>query len=177
MQVNKVSAVAFTGIKNTQKAEKKQTQAVSTNPMQKVPMPSAQLMQVMSGVKVSRPEPTKYTPETAEKFLENHPANKVLKGEDRDNVKKVMCSGTKEAANVQMQLSLIADGDLEPSTVKCYWATGKMNKNLAKDIDMVYEAKKAGKNVNDVYVPTVKSKSEGHKSAKVGDVFKVDKED
>ena len=144
MQVNKVSAIAFTGIKNAQKAEKQQAQTVSTNPMQKAPMPSAQLMQVMSGIKVSRPEPTKYTPETAEKFLKNHPANKALQGEDRDNIKKVMCSGTKEAANVQMQLSLIADGDLEPSTVKCYWATGKMNENLAKDIDMVYEAKKAG---------------------------------
>jgi hypothetical protein len=76
-----------------------------------------------------------------------------------------------------MQLELIKSGDIEPDTLSCYWETGKMNDNLAKDLDMVYEARKAGKNVADVYVPNVKTQADGTKSAKVGDVFKVENQD
>jgi len=52
-----------------------------------------------------------------------------------------------------------------------------MNDNLAKDLDMVYEARKAGKNPADVYVPTVKSQKEGNAKTKIGEVFKVADQD
>lgn len=179
MNVNEVASAA--PLKEVRKPKKVAKAQVLEQPQEKTeakPMPSAELMQAMVGVKkLGRPEPIKYTPQTAENFLKNHPADKFLRKEDRANIKKVMCKGNVEASNIQMQLKLVADGDLEPSTLQNYWETGKMSDNLAKDIDMVYEAKKAGKNVNDVYVPTVKSKTEGHKTVKVGDVFQVEGED
>ncbi len=180
MNVNEVvSAAPLKEVKKAKKAEKTTALDKPQEKQEAKPMPSAELMQAVVGVKkLGRPERVKYTPQTAENFLRNHPADKFLRKEDRLNIKRVMCDGSDlEASNIQMQLKLVADGDLEPSTLQNYWETGKMSENLAKDIDMVYEAKKAGKNVNDVYVPTVKSKAEGHKNVKVGDVFQVDGED
>lgn len=176
MKVNAISQV--TPFKGVAKVETKKAEvAKQTSPIEKAPMPSAQLLQAMNGVSVKKAEPVKYTPETAEAMLKKNPANKVLRDDDRKNIVNVLCKGNEQAENVKKQLKLIADGDLEPSTVKCYWETGKMNDNLARDIDMVYNAKQAGKDVNDLYVLPVKSKAEGHKTVAVGDVFQVNGED
>ncbi len=109
--------------------------------------------------------------------MTRHPAGKTLSPKDRNNIVSVMCKGNEQSSNILMQLDLIKSGDLEPSTLRCYWETGKMSDNLAKDIDMIYETRKSGKSVEDTYVPTVKSQKEGNFLTKVGDVFKVDGED
>lgn len=182
MQVNKINVVKpFVNANPVKKLNQNQVNTPNTNPIEKAPMPSAELMKAIAGVKDARPENEKFTKETAEAYLDKHPAGATLKNgprnNDRTNLVNIMCKSGKEAKNVQMQLDLIASGDLEPSTVRFYWETGKMNQHLAKDIKMVYDAKKAGKNVNDVYVPTVKSQALGNAKTEIGNVFKVENQD
>ena len=180
MQVNPVSKMTpVVGAKEVSTKKKVDIQ-VNTNPIEKAPMPSPATMQAMLGIKpkkfqVAKPVPVAHTNEEASKMIKD--AGAMLSKEDYKNVKKVLGRGDEQTANVMMQLEMVKSGDLEPSTLSNYWATGKMNDNLAKDLDMMYEAKKAGKNIADVYVPNVKSQAEGTKSAKVGDVFKVADQD
>ncbi len=180
MQVNPVSQLTpFTGVKEVSK-KKANDVKVSSNPIEKSPMPSVGTFQAMTGVKprkfqVAKPEPVAHTSYEASQLVKE--AGVMLSKEDYRNVKNVLKRGDEQTANVMMQLELVKSGDIEPDTLSNYWETGKMNDNLAKDLDMVYEARKAGKNVADVYVPNVKTQAEGTKSAKVGDVFKVENED
>jgi len=181
MQVKAISQLTpFTGAK-TVKTEKK-VQTAQTNPLEKAPMPSAATLQAMVGVKPQKgglkggkPTPEAFSSYDASQLIAESGA--FLSKRDYKNVKKVLARGDEQTSNVMMQLELIKNGDIEPSTLSCYWETGKMNDNLAKDLDMVYEARKAGKNVADVYVPNVKSQAEGNKTTKVGDVFKVADQD
>lgn len=180
MQVNPVSKmtplVGATEVNTKKKVDNK----VNTNPIENAPMPSAATLQAMVGVKprklgVAKPVPVAHTNEQANKLIKE--AGAMLDKEDFKNVKNVLKRGDEQTANVMMQLEMVKSGDLEPSTLSNYWATGKMNDNLAKDLDMMYEAKKAGKNIADVYVPNVKTQEEGTKNAKVGDVFQVADQD
>ena len=180
MQVKAISQLTpFMGAKAV-KSEKK-AQTTQTNPMEKAPMPSAATLQAMVGVtpkrrlQAAKPTPKAYSNYEASQLIAESGA--LLSKRDYKNVKKVLARGDEQTSNVMMQLELIKNGDIEPSTLSCYWETGKMNDNLAKDLDMVYEARKAGKDVADVYVPNVKSQAEGNKNTKVGDVFKVENED
>ena len=180
MKVNPISQLTpFTGAKEvTKKAVREEK--VQSNPIEKTPMPSAATFQAMNGIKprkfnVAKPEPVAYSNYEAGELIEE--AGCMLSAKDYKNVKKVLQRGDEQTANVMMQLELIKHGDIEPGSLSCYWETGKMNDNLAKDLDMVYEARKAGKNVADVYVPNVKTQAEGTKTTKVGDVFKVENED
>ncbi len=181
MQVKAISQLTpFTGAK-TVKTEKK-VQTAQTNPLEKAPMPSAETLQAMVGVKPQKgglkggkPTPEAFSSYEASQLIAESGA--FLSKRDYKNVKKVLARGDEQTSNVMMQLELIKNGDIEPSTLSCYWETGKMNDNLAKDLDMVYEARKSGKDVADVYVPNVKSQAEGNKTTKVGDVFKVADQD
>ena len=179
MQVNPISEVSFKGtsdVKTTKKTEVV-TQPVET---EKTAMPSAATLQAMHGIKpqkmsIAKPTPVAHTNNEASQLIAE--AGVFLSKRDFKNVKKVLAKGDEQTSNVMMQLELVKNGDIEPSTLSHYWETGKMNDNLAKDLDMVYEARKAGKNVADVYVPNVKSQAEGNKTTKVGDVFKVADQD
>ena len=179
MKVNAISQVTpFTGVFKTE--TKKVGVENQTNPIKKSPMPSAETLQAMVGVRptklpVAKPVPVAHTNYEASKLIKE--AGVMLSKEDFKNVKNVLKRGDEQTANVMMQLEMVKNGDLDPKTLSNYWETGKMNDNLAKDLDMMYEAKKAGKNIADVYVPTVKSQAEGHKNAKVGDVFQVKGQD
>lgn len=179
MKVNAISQVTpFTGVA---KAETKKVGVEKqTNPIEKAPMPSAETLQAITGVRpkkfqVAKPVPVAHTNYEAGQLIKD--AGVMLSKEDFKNVKNVLKRGDEQTANVMMQLEMIKSGDLDPKTLSNYWETGKMNDNLAKDLDMMYEARKAGKNIADVYVPTAKSKAEGHKNAKVGDVFQVANEE
>ena len=181
MQVKAISQLTpFTGAKAI-KTESKE-KVTQTNPQEKSPMPSAATLQAMVGVKpqkgglkAGKPTPEAFSNYEASQLIAESGA--LLSKTDYKNVKKVLARGDEQTSNVMMQLELIKHGDIEPSTLSCYWETGKMNDNLAKDLDMVYEARKAGKDVADVYVPNVKSQAEGNKNTKVGDVFKVENQD
>ncbi len=180
MQVKSISQLTpFTGAKEVKTDKKVKTES-QTAPTEKTPMPSAAALQAMHGVKphgkgAAKPTPEAYSSDEASQLIAE--AGVMLSKKDYKNVKKVLARGDEQTSNVMMQLELIKSGDIEPSTLSCYWETGKMNDNLAKDLDMVYEARKAGKNVADVYVPNVKSQAEGNKTTKVGDVFKVANQD
>ena len=180
MQVKSISQLTpFTGAKEVKSDKKVKTES-QTAPTEKTPMPSAAALQAMHGVKphgkgAAKPTPEAYSSDEASQLIAE--AGVMLSKKDYKNVKKVLARGDEQTSNVMMQLELIKSGDIEPSTMSCYWETGKMNDNLAKDLDMVYEARKAGKNVADVYVPNVKSQAEGNKTTKVGDVFKVANQD
>ena len=180
MQVKSISQLTpFTGAKEVKSDKKVKTES-QTAPTEKTPMPSAAALQAMHGVKphgkgAAKPTPEAYSSYEASQLIAE--AGVMLSKKDYKNVKKVLARGDEQTSNVMMQLELIKSGDIEPSTMSCYWETGKMNDNLAKDLDMVYEARKAGKNVADVYVPNVKSQAEGNKTTKVGDVFKVANQD
>ncbi len=179
MQVNPISEVSFKGTSDVKTAKKTEvvTQPVET---EKTAMPSAATLQAMHGIKpqkmsIAKPTPVAHTNNEASQLIAE--AGVFLSKRDFKNVKKVLAKGDEQTSNVMMQLELVKNGDIEPSTLSHYWETGKMNDNLAKDLDMVYEARKAGKNVADVYVPNVKSQAEGNKTTKVGDVFKVADQD
>ena len=149
MQVKAISQLTpFTGAK-TVKTEKK-VQTAQTNPLEKAPMPSAETLQAMVGVKPQKgglkggkPTPEAFSSYEASQLIAESGA--FLSKRDYKNVKKVLARGDEQTSNVMMQLELIKNGDIEPSTLSCYWETGKMNDNLAKDLDMVYEARKSGK--------------------------------
>ncbi|MBR1907424.1 hypothetical protein IJ818_00630 [bacterium] len=179
MKVNSIQSVMpFLGAKEVKKENKISQNTTQTSPQQLAKMPSAETFQAMNGIKPrtkNRPTPIVHSNYDAAKAIAD--AGVMLSKEDFKNVKNVLSRGDEQTSNVMMQLSLIKSGDIEPSTVSHYWETGKMNDNLAKDLDMVYEARKAGKNPADVYVPTVKSQKEGNAKTKIGDVFKVADED
>ena len=142
--------------------------------------PSASLLQAVYGVKpqkmgVAKPTPVPFSTSDVLKSL--YQAKALLSIKDFKNIKRVLNKGDEQTANVMMQLELIKSGDIEPSTLSNYWETGKMNNNLANDLDMVYEARRSGKNVADVYVPNVKSVEDGNNQTKIGDVFKVENQD
>ncbi len=181
MQVNATKQAAPVKETKAAKTEKKAEVKVEEHQENK-PMPEASTLQAMAGVKphkmglrAAKPTPEAYSNAEASKLIAD--AGVMLSKRDYKNVKKVLARGDEQTSNVMMQLELIKHGDIEPSTLSCYWETGKMNDNLAKDLDMVYEARKAGKNVADVYVPNVKTQAEGTKTAKIGDVFKVADQD
>ena len=179
MKVNSIQSVMpFLGAREVKKENKISQNTTQTSPQQLAKMPSAETFQAMNGIKPrtkNRPTPIVHSNYDAAKAIAD--AGVMLSKEDFKNVKNVLSRGDEQTSNVMMQLSLIKSGDIEPSTVSHYWETGKMNDNLAKDLDMVYEARKAGKNPADVYVPTVKSQKEGNAKTKIGDVFKVADED
>ena len=181
MQVNTNQQTTPIKEKNVAKTEKKEEIKEEVKQETK-PMPSASTLQAMAGVKPqkgglksSKPTPEAYSNYEASKLIDD--AGAVLSRRDLRNIKAVLAKGDEQTSNVVMQLELIKTGDIDPSSVSCYWETGKMNDNLAKDLDMVYEARKAGKDVADVYVPNVKTQAEGNKTTKIGDVFKVENED
>ena len=180
MKVNPIQvAMPFRGMNKVDKPENKIANAkVQTAPAIKA-KPSLELIQVMSGVKpmsIAKPTPVAHDNTQAAQAIKDAGVMGLSK-EDYKNVKKVLAKGDEQTSNVMMQLQMIKSGDIEASTVSHYWATGKMNDNLANDLDMIYEARKAGKNPMDVYVPEVKSEKEGTKNVKVGDVFKVADQD
>lgn len=180
MQVQSISQLTpLTGAKETTKETKKEVNN-QTAPAKDMPMPSAETLQAMHGVRpkkmgFTKPVPVAYSNYEASQLIAE--AGAMLSKKDYKNIKKVLAKGDEQTSNVMMQLELIKNGDIEASTLSNYWETGKMNDNLAKDLDMVYEARKAGKNVADVYVPNVKTQAEGNKTTQIGDVFKVANED
>ena len=176
MKLNSIQAVTpFLGKVEAKKETKIAQNTTQTSPQQTAKMPSAATFQAMHGIKPRtkvKPTPFAHNDEQATKAI--YDAGMVMTSlKDIKNLKRVLQRGDEQTANVMMQLSLIKTGDIDESTVSNYWETGKMNDNLAKDLDMVYEARKAGKNPADVYVPTVKSQKEGNAKTKIGDVFKV----
>lgn len=174
MKVNNIQAFVFTGTPET-KLKKKETPVAQSNPIKNLPIPNVEILRVMSGVQKPHVDKKDFT--TAQIELEEHKAFRRLSEEDRYNITNVYARGDEESANVKMQLDMINKRLLEPATLSNYWETGKMSKGLAQDLDMMYEADKAGKNINDVYVPKVKSQAEGTKSVKIGDVFEVENQD
>ena len=179
MKVNSIQSVMpFLGKVEAKKENKISQNTTQTAPQEAAKMPSAATFQAMHGIKPRtkvKPAPFVHTDEQVTKVIYESgimPSNETFK-----NLKRVLQKGDEQTANVMMQLSLIKHGDIEESTVSNYWETGKMNDNLAKDLDMVYEARKAGKNPADVYVPTVKTQKEGNAKTKIGDVFKVADQD
>lgn len=180
MKVNSIQSVMpFLGKVDTKKENKIAQNTTQTAPQQTSKMPSAATFQAMNGIKPRtkvKPTPFAHTDDQATKAI--YDAGMVMTSlKDIKNLKRVLKRGDEQTANVMMQLSLIKTGDIDESTVSNYWETGKMNDNLAKDLDMVYEARKAGKNPADVYVPTVKSQKEGNAKTKIGEVFKVADQD
>ena len=136
--------------------------------------PSAEQYRAALGIKTKKEEKDPYG---AREYLNNHPVSPYIKGEDRENLIKVMETGNVETSNVEMQLALIADEKLTPQTLSHYWKTGKMCDQMEADIDMMYDCYANGKKVEDVYVPNVASQEEGTKNAKIGDVFQVEGQD
>lgn len=154
---------------------KKQQAPVMQQEQQITAHATAEQFQSMLGIKP--PKLTADDPCNARAFLNSHPASPYIKGENRENLIKVMEQGSVETSNVEMQLQLIKEGKLTPQTLSSYWATGKMCDQMEEDIVMMYECAAEGKNVNDVYCPEVQSVEEGSRSRKTGDVFKVADED
>ena len=181
MQVNYTQKSAPVKETKAAKTEKKEEIKEELQQEEK-PMPSASTLQAMAGVKPhkgglqsGKPAPEMYDYKGALDLVMESGAQ--LTQREFNNLRQVLAKGDEQTSNVVMQLKLMKTGDIDPYSVSCYWETGKMNDNLAKDLDMIYEARKAGKSVEDAYVPNVKSQEEGNKTTKIGDVFKVENEE
>ncbi|MBR2525179.1 hypothetical protein IKE67_01810 [bacterium] len=181
MQVNSTQKSAPVKETKAAKTEKKEEIKEELQQEEK-PMPSASTLQAMAGVKPhkgglqsGKPAPEMYDYKGALDLVMESGAQ--LTQREFNNLRQVLAKGDEQTSNVVMQLKLMKTGDIDPYSVSCYWETGKMNDNLAKDLDMIYEARKAGKSVEDAYVPNVKSQEEGNKTTKIGDVFKVENEE
>lgn len=176
MNVNSVNGVQGTTQVNGLKTKNEIHQETVQNTVQEQNVkaaPSAELLKIHFGVK----DKVDKDPYGARAFLDEHPASPYIRGENRENLIAVMEKGSVETSNVEMQLALIADGQLTPQTLSHYWKTGKMCDQMEADIDMMYDCYANGKNVEDVYCPNVASPEEGTKNAKIGDVFQVEGED
>ncbi len=160
---------------NEKQNKKMQNYSLQTNEQKEsFAKPTAENLRANAGVTLPI---DKKDPYGARAFLNQHPVSPFIKGQDRENLIKVMEAGSVETSNIEMQLSLIADNKLTPQTLSHYWKSGKMCDQMESDIEMMYDCYAEGKNVDDVYVPNAASKEEGTKNAKVGDVFKVEGED
>jgi len=100
-----------------------------------------------------------------------------LSPSDISNLVKVMEKGSVETSNIEMLFGLVKDGDLSKRTIKFVCAEGMMTKSMSKDIDLVYEAKADGADVNERYVPHRANKEEALANSEVGDVFALDGEE
>ncbi len=99
-----------------------------------------------------------------------------LSPSDISNLVKVMEKGSVETSNIEMLFGLVKDGDLSKRTIKFICAEGMMTKSMSKDIDLIYEAKADGVDVNERYVPHRANKEDALANSEVGDVFAVDGE-
>lgn len=180
MKIEAISAVSFANVVKETKDKKNdvsKTQQLRQQMAQNIAKPSGELLNAVYGIRVGKPAPKKYTYQEAKQEIDKNPLFAKVNPKHFKNIKKVMTKGDEETSNVQMQLEMINKGLLEPSTISHYWETGKMSTALAEDLDMMYEADKAGKNINDVYVPEFSSQKDGNASGKIGDVFKVADQD
>ncbi len=96
---------------------------------------------------------------------------------DVKNLVTVMEKGSVETSNIEMLLNLVKEGDLSKRTIRYVCAEGMMSESMEKDIDMIYEAKADGVDVNERYVPHRANKEEALANSSVGDVFAVDGEE
>lgn len=120
-------------------------------------VPSGAAYRAMLGIQTTQEKPLEipeFNRKTADEYVRKNPlADHVTKAEI-DRLVDVLCSKTEDAANTKMHLDLIESGDMSPKSVMHYWTDGKMNEHLLKDMRMITDAREAGKNVADVYVPT-----------------------
>lgn len=179
MNVNSFNSVTSARLQGVQTKNEQQQQTVTNNTVETPQQttagaPSAELLKANWGIKQ---RPIDDDPCGARAFLSEHPASPYIKGENRENLIAVMEKGTVETSNVEMQLALIADGELTPQTLSQYWKTGKMCDQMEADIDMMYDCYANGKEVEEVYCPNVASQTEGTQNAKIGDVFEVEGEE
>lgn len=100
-----------------------------------------------------------------------------LSPSDVKNLVSVMEKGSVETSNIEMLLNLVKDGDLSKRTIRFVCAEGMMTESMEKDIDMIYEAKADGVDVNERYVPNRANKEEALANSEVGDVFALDGEE
>lgn len=100
-----------------------------------------------------------------------------LSPSDVKNLVSVMEKGSVETSNIEMLLNLVKEGDLSKRTIKFVCAEGMMSESMEKDIDMIYEAKADGVDVNERYVPHRANKDEALANSEVGDVFALDGEE
>ena len=140
-------------------------------------IPSGSAYRAMLGIQPSSKKPLEipeFTRDEACEYVRNNPITKYVCRTETDRLVEVLTSKTEDAANAKMHLDLIQSGDLSPKSVKYYWADGRMNEHLLKDMRMITDAKETGKNIVDVYVPTMKTPEEGVIKREIGDVFEVE---
>ena len=140
-------------------------------------VPSGAAYRAMLGIQTTQEKPLEipeFDFKTADDYVRNTPIMGHVSKTEIDRLVDVLCSKTEDAANAKMHLDLIKSGDISPKSVMHYWADGKMNEHLVKDMRMITEAREAGKNVADVYVPTLKTPEEGVSKREIGDVFEVE---
>lgn len=99
-----------------------------------------------------------------------------LSPSDISNLVKVMEKGSVETSNIEMLFGLVKEGDLSKRTIRYVCAEGMMSESMEKDIDLIYEAKADGADVNERYVPHRANREEALSKAEVGDVFAIDGE-
>lgn len=150
-----------------------------TNPVQqtKLPMPAVGLLQAYSGVKTPVREEKKQDESisTYDYLLTLPNVQKAFKNELKQ-VADVIDKNDEEALNTRRMVDLVADGTLWRGVLRYFCANGEMSENTAKDINLVYQARKDNVNPVDRYVPTVKTMQDGIKNVKIGDTFEVEGE-
>lgn len=78
-----------------------------------------------------------------------------------------------ESSNVEMLLDLVDEGLLPSHVLQNIDKTNKVSKNVADDLDKLYEGKTEQKSIKETFVPDFKTKQEALSSIKIGDVCKI----
>lgn len=90
------------------------------------------------------------------------------------NLKKIIKSGDKQAENVSRLLSLVNEKSVNSRTLKYVCKDGIMSDGMENDIKMIFDAKKAGVNPDDVYIPHFNSSNDAVNSSEIGDLFEIE---
>lgn len=119
----------------------------------------------------------KFDPYGARTYLLKQGLMIGLSPSDIKNLVSVMEKGSVETSNIEMLLNLVKEGDLSKRTIRYVCAEGMMSESMEKDIDLIYEAKADGVDINERYVPHRANKDEALAKSEIGDVFAIDGEE
>lgn len=87
---------------------------------------------------------------------------------------KAMANNDVETSNVEMLLQLVEEKKVKPDALLYLCNQGIMSDEFESDLDLLFDAHINGKDVKEVFVPTLKSTGDAIKTRSVGDVFGVD---
>lgn len=156
--------------------------------------PSGELLRSMTGIKEKHNKEFKAdskklfssSNEEIKKYLYSLPVTgQVIRAYEQDEggrnavcglVNRMAEHGT-ETSNVQLLIDLVESKKVNYSALLYLCNQGIMSDDFEKDLDLLYDAHINGKDVQEAFVPTLKSQEDSSYCREIGDVFSVEGQD